>query len=68
MIQVTTVVLPSWSQCSAKKDAKEEMTALEDFIYDNEPAGACAARWRALLSDVLAESINDDRIERPILI
>jgi len=47
--------MPSWAQCSAKMDAKEEMTALEEFIYDNEPAGPYAERWRASLVDVLED-------------
>ena len=64
MLQVSKVVLPSWSQCSSKMNTKEEMTALEEFIYDNEPAGPYADRWRASLSDVLAETINEDRFGR----
>lgn len=63
---IWTIVLPSWSQCSEKRDAKgkEEMTALEEFIYDNEPAGAYADRWRAALVDVLEEEVNEDRFDR----
>lgn len=60
-----TIVLPSWAQCSVKRDAKEEMTALEEFIYNNEPAGPCAEEWRNHLVHVLEDEVNEDRRERP---
>jgi len=42
-------------------DAKEKMTALEEFIYDNEPAGPYAERWRASLAILLENEVNEDR-------
>jgi hypothetical protein len=56
-----TIVMPSWSQCSAKMDAKEKMTALEEFIYDNEPAGPYAESWRASLAILLENEVNEVR-------
>ena len=53
--------LPSWSQCDAKLSAGEELTELEEFIHNNEPAGPQDREWRQHLSDVLAEAINEDR-------
>ena len=56
--------LPSWSQCSEKHDAGAQLTALEEFIYDNEPAGAADEEWRQHLRDVLSEVVNEDRDTR----
>jgi len=53
-------VLPTHSQCAAKV-AADEATELEQFIYNNEPAGLSDDNWRAHLADVLAETVLEDR-------
>lgn len=54
--------LPTWSQCDAKAaSAPFKMTALEEFIHQNEPAGSDDQLWRQHLADVLAETVNEDR-------
>ena len=52
--------LPSWYELSTDKGAGKELTALEQFIYDNEPAGIengadAAADFRASLAAVIKE-------------
>lgn len=48
--------LPEWRDCSIKIDNKEEMSALEFFVYDNEPAGIDKAKtFRENLSKVITE-------------
>jgi len=46
--------LPTWSETSMKHDEGIELTPLERFIYDNEPAGRDSeAEFRKQLSDML---------------
>lgn len=55
------VSLPTYEQCEVKVDAKEA-TELERFIYNNEPSGIADDDWRASLADLLAETIEEDRV------
>ena len=57
------IVLPSWQQCSEKHDQDAEMSALESFVYDNEPVDA--DQWRRDLAALIAEAVNEDRAARP---
>lgn len=50
------VTLPPWAECAAKVEAGEA-SALEQFIYHNEPAGRIDEEFRALLARVLSEAI-----------
>lgn len=45
--------LPCWEEISAKNERGETLTALELFIYDNEPAGVADEAWRDQLADAL---------------
>ena len=47
--------IPEWLACSHKDDKAELMTALELFIYNNEPAGQNAGRFRTELQNVVDE-------------
>jgi hypothetical protein len=48
------IELPEWSEIFVKRDAGEELTAVEQFIFNNEPAGKKSAEeWRAQLKAVL---------------
>jgi hypothetical protein len=62
------VQLPTWEQCDEKNTSSPfEMTELETFIWQNEPAYDDAGSdeyWRAHLAEVLAEAINEDRWAR----
>src|ERR1700733_8096791 len=53
------VRLPTWEQCSAKEH-DPEITALEEFIANNEPESPNDAEWRRMLACVLAETIEED--------
>lgn len=46
--------LPSWIECVGKESASR--TALERFIYDQEPAGTQADEWREQLAAAIAEA------------
>ena len=48
--------LPEWEDVRFKKTLKQPLTSLEEFIYENEPAGveACV-EWRRLLAFALGE-------------
>lgn len=48
--------LPTREACRDKADAGKAMTALEVFIYNYEPAAEDKRRFRAMLSNVIAES------------
>jgi hypothetical protein len=58
-----TISLPLWQECSRKRDALTDLTELESFIYDNEPAGDDSG-WRGHLAPALAEVVGDDRRSR----
>jgi hypothetical protein len=45
--------LIDWSEVSAKVDAKEPLDPVEQFIYDNEPAGDESKDWRKSLQAAL---------------
>lgn len=47
--------LPAWEDCMPKAD-RNEASALERFIYDNEPAGTQEEEWRQGLQAVIAEA------------
>jgi len=51
----STTELPNWSKCAERSESLTA-TALERFIYDNEPAGPCEVRFRAGLAAVLHEA------------
>lgn len=36
---MTKTVIPGWMECSEKDDRGEDLTPLERFVLDNEPAG-----------------------------
>lgn len=48
--------LPTWEECSEKAASGESMTALEVFIYNQEPAADEGDRFRAMLADVVMEA------------
>lgn len=50
------ITLPDWWECMEKDNAGEVLTALERFIYDNEPAGKSDSTFRAQLAAVLLEA------------
>lgn len=58
------IVLPSWVQCEEAHKA-ERANALEEFIYEHEPAGAKNNEWRGMLIEMLVEAIEEDRRSRP---
>jgi hypothetical protein len=56
--------LPTHEQCAERVHAGVA-TALDRFIYENEPAGAAAEeQFRTMLADVLSEVVTEDRFSR----
>lgn len=49
------LIVPSYGYCVGKVGAGDA-SALERFIYDNEPAGASDTEWRESLGAVIAEA------------
>jgi len=56
-----TVTIPDWMEASEKNDRNESLTALEQFIYDNEPAGPSEERFRTQLAAVIEEALAAPR-------
>lgn len=57
-----TTTLPTWRECSDKDDADVfRLTALERFIYDQEPAGEAGEEWREQLQAVISEAVSNAR-------
>ena len=51
--------LPCWETIRRKKESGETLSALEDFILDNEPSGKDERPWRdALLAVVIEAKMN----------
>lgn len=61
IIALAEVELPSWKQCHTRV-LSGGYSVLEYFIYHNEPAAPNDVAWRNLLTEVLAETINEDRL------
>ena len=59
------ITLPSWKQCAEAHKA-ESASALQEFIYENEPAGDKDGVWRSMLVDMLVEAIEKGRRARPV--
>ncbi len=57
--QAEPVALPDWMECEVKAQAGTA-NALERFIYENEPAGDSAAKFRAGLLAVLSSEQKGD--------
>lgn len=56
------VDLPTWLEINAKVQAGEDLTALEQFIHDNEPASNDKdedVKWRESLRLVFQEFIEE---------
>lgn len=51
--------LPEWGDISSRKDKGDDLTAVEQFIYENEPAGLHSRDWRLSLQAALFEYSND---------
>jgi hypothetical protein len=47
--------VPDWEDCKCKDDEGIELTALEAFVYSQEPAGRGATEFRKGLQFVLDE-------------
>lgn len=47
--------IPTWNECSRKIDNNEQLTAIELFIYNNEPGGKSEI-WRTELINALNET------------
>lgn len=62
--RLIVVRLPTFDECFDKHEAKENLTDLEQFILNNEPVSPADKEWRQHLSDVLSETINEDRFAR----
>lgn len=52
-----SIPLPNWMEVSDKKDHHGKLTALERFIYDNEPSGTDEKTFREGLCAALEEVI-----------
>lgn len=65
MARMLTVeyLLPSREQC-AEAHRAERASCLEELIYEFQPLDGDADLWRSLLSDALAEVIQEDRQSR----
>ena len=50
--------LPTWEECEAAVDAGEA-TALQRFIYENEPSGSCDVEFRENLRSLIIEMQNE---------
>ena len=50
--------LPTWMECSNKLKKKEDLTSLEQFIYENEPTGWSEDNFRLGLQAVLNDKTN----------
>ena len=54
------VDLPKWREIDAKVEAGEDLTALEQFIHENEPAEYYGEeKWRESLRMVFQEFIEE---------
>lgn len=52
-----SVSIPDWMEVSDKKDHHGKLTALEQFVYDHEPAGPSETEFREGLCAALEEAI-----------
>lgn len=50
-----TTTLPTWGECQRLKDSGTDLTALQQFIYDNEPALPNDVGWRGQLIAAIDE-------------
>jgi hypothetical protein len=50
------VNIPEWDEVLEKDKAGQKLTALERFVYDNEPAGPSEAKFREQLAAVIEEA------------
>jgi hypothetical protein len=55
MNEVTAADLPSWPECEEAMRTNDA-TALQRFVYENEPAGPSAEQWRQELAAALSEA------------
>lgn len=55
-----TIKLPRWEEIEYKKKQGGELSALEKFIYENEPAGSAEeTQFRNGLGEVLLEAYSE---------
>lgn len=50
--------LPPWTECDRKHKSVRKLSALEQFILDNEPAGLDEDKFREQLAAVIAEAYD----------
>jgi hypothetical protein len=50
------VHIPEWDDVLAKEKSGQALTALERFVYDNEPAGPDESQFREQLAAVIEEA------------
>lgn len=57
---MSDVVVPEWADVATKKDQGLELSALETFVYDNEPTGKeDEALFRRQLQALVDEVYNE---------
>ena len=61
-------LVPDWDECMEKHDAGEQLSALERFVFDWEPAGRKDDEWREQLAAVIreAKAMRDRSAWQPI--
>jgi hypothetical protein len=57
---LTSNELPSWDACADKRNSGQSLTALEEFIFDNEPVrnSRCSTEWEDFRTQLLAVLIE----------
>lgn len=54
--------IPTFAEISEKKERNETLTALEEFVYENEPAGMEETnKFRRELCDLIDEVVHNIR-------
>ena len=47
------MIIPTWNEVSEMDDKGDDLTALEQFVYNHEPAGDIAVAWRVDLQSLV---------------